>query len=1046
MSDVPPSFSEEYVSKINSSTANIGSGASFTGTGEDCVDFETLGISFICDQPTTIQIRQSSDNTNWDISDTYTVAASTGDARTFELLTSFYQVIITNNGGSATTFFRLQSILSPGADAVPRSLTQLGNFKVAIMEGLPTTQGVSGTVNIGNQISGIVGVSGVVNTFVTNFPNTQGVSGSVSVLNFPVVQGVSGILQIGAVSGVVGVSGIVNVNVQNFPSTQGVSGSVIVSGIVGVSGVTAVSGTVNIGNFPAVQAVSGNVTNFQGTTPWITKDLADGVSGQPVPGFAIQIAGADVSGILRTIHTDVSGNVFVSVLNFPTAQNVSGSVSVLNFPTVQEVSGTVNIGNQISGIVGVSGIVNTFVTNFPTTQGVSGSVSILNFPATQGVSGIIQIGAVSGIVGVSGIVNTFVTNFPATQGVSGSVSILNFPNPIGVSGTVNIGNQISGIVGVSGIVSTFVTNFPTTQGVSGIIQIGAVSGVVGVSGTVNTFVTNFPTTQGVSGSVVVSGIVGVSGITAISGTVNIGNAVSGVVGVSGTVSVSVTNFPVTQGVSGTVFVSVLNFPTTQGVSGSVSVLNFPTTQGVSGSVVVSGIVGVSGTVNVSVTNFPTTQGVSGTVTVNQGAPGVSGWPVIIQDVSGRGFTSSPTMGTLRGLDTVTVDGPQMDSLNHLRVTGQGIIFSYGFANNVNTLLFNSSVSGSGTFSFVSGQSAGRLFTTTSASDSVVAQTKRYVRHNPGVSHEIYISGIIGAKKTNVRQRWGYFDDKDGLFFEQTATDIAVVVRTSATGSPVDTRVIQTNWNLDKLDGTGSSGFNLDTTKHNAYVIDFVWQGAGRVRFGIMSGKGIIYFHQVLNANVNTTPFMRSPSRPGRMELTNLGTVASSTNMDIVCVVALREVNDVFYPPFVSTASRGTTSVTVSGIKPLVTLRPKAIYNSLVNRVPISPKSTFVQTNQQAIYVQVYLNATLTGAAFTSAGTNSAAEYDTTATAISGGTLISEFYVTAGTGLKFDFNQLSDNAILGLDILGTTQDTITIAATSLAGNSGTWASIAWEEYQ
>lgn len=398
------------------------------------------------------------------------------------------------------------------------------------------------------------------------------------------------------------------------------------------------------------------------------------------------------------------------------------------------------------------------------------------------------------------------------------------------------------------------------------------------------------------------------------------------------------------------------------------------------------------------------------------------------------------------LPITLADGPQLESYGRLRVATNSLIFGVQFSNTVNSLLFNTAIIGSATLTSVPNKAAARLSTTTGATDSIAVQTKRYLRYNPGSSHAIMITGIVGAKKTNVRQRWGYFDNNDGLFFEQTSSDLAVVLRTSTSGSPVDTRITQSNWNLDKLDGTGLSGLNLDTAKHNAYIIDFVWQGAGRIRFGVLYNENIIYFHQILSANLNTAPYIRSPSRPGRIELTNLGATVGSTNMDVVCLLALRETGDKLLAPFASSASRGTTAVTVNSIKPLISLRPKATFNGIPNRIPILPQSTVVLCNQQSVLVQVYINAILTGASFTSAGPNSAAEYDISSTVVSGGTLLLETYIPSSNNGSLDLGLLSDNVVLGLDIAGSVQDTITITATSLVGNTSTWAQIGWQEFQ
>ena len=47
----------------------------------------------------------------------------------------------------------------------------------------------------------------------------------------------------------------------------------------------------------------------------------------------------------------------------------------------------------------------------------------------------------------------------------------------------------------------------------------------------------------------------------------------------------------------------------------------------------------------------------------------------------------------------------------------------------------------------------------------------------------------------------------------------------------DIRVPQSQWNIDKADGTGPSGFVLDITKIQMAYIDYSWYGAGKIRFG-----------------------------------------------------------------------------------------------------------------------------------------------------------------------------------------------------------------------
>ena len=86
---------------------------------------------------------------------------------------------------------------------------------------------------------------------------------------------------------------------------------------------------------------------------------------------------------------------------------------------------------------------------------------------------------------------------------------------------------------------------------------------------------------------------------------------------------------------------------------------------------------------------------------------------------------------------------------------------------------------------------------------------------------------------------------------------------------VDTKVPQHEWNIDKGDGSGPSGFILDMTKIQMAYIDYSWYGAGKVRFGFKDANGHVkYMHEFLHNNVLEEAYMRSGNMPGRYEIEN----------------------------------------------------------------------------------------------------------------------------------------------------------------------------------
>ena len=83
---------------------------------------------------------------------------------------------------------------------------------------------------------------------------------------------------------------------------------------------------------------------------------------------------------------------------------------------------------------------------------------------------------------------------------------------------------------------------------------------------------------------------------------------------------------------------------------------------------------------------------------------------------------------------------------------------------------------------------------------------------------------------------------------------------------IEEKYPQSQWNIDRCDGTGSTGFNLDLTKMQMMYIDYAWYGAGAIRFGFKDQKGeIIYCHRIPNSNRNTEAYMRSGNMCSRYE-------------------------------------------------------------------------------------------------------------------------------------------------------------------------------------
>ena len=96
---------------------------------------------------------------------------------------------------------------------------------------------------------------------------------------------------------------------------------------------------------------------------------------------------------------------------------------------------------------------------------------------------------------------------------------------------------------------------------------------------------------------------------------------------------------------------------------------------------------------------------------------------------------------------------------------------------------------------------------------------------------------------------------------------------------VETEWNQADWNIDRCDGTGKSGYTLDPTKMQMFYMDYSWYGAGFIRWGFRALDGnVIYAHKIPNNNQNTEAYMRSGNLPARYEVNTIppATTAAKT--------------------------------------------------------------------------------------------------------------------------------------------------------------------------
>lgn len=229
------------------------------------------------------------------------------------------------------------------------------------------------------------------------------------------------------------------------------------------------------------------------------------------------------------------------------------------------------------------------------------------------------------------------------------------------------------------------------------------------------------------------------------------------------------------------------------------------------------------------------------------------------------------------------DGGTVDAFGRVRTSEPYTIADYKAVYGLNSeFLTDSSGAGSGVAP-VTNIAASRLTVGTGATDYVVRQSRMYHQYQPGKSQLVLFSFKLNGAETGSAKRVGLFDDRNGVFLKYDGDGtLSFAERRYVTGSAVDFPVAQAAWNVDRCDGTGPSGFDLDPSATQLLFIDYQWLGVGRIRIGFVHDGVYVVAHEFYHSNTLTTVYWSQPSLPLRAEIRNSGALAASTTMDIMC--------------------------------------------------------------------------------------------------------------------------------------------------------------------
>jgi hypothetical protein len=418
-------------------------------------------------------------------------------------------------------------------------------------------------------------------------------------------------------------------------------------------------------------------------------------------------------------------------------------------------------------------------------------------------------------------------------------------------------------------------------------------------------------------------------------------------------------------------------------------------------------------------------------------------PIFVEGVNNASFfapTQSDSFGRLRTSNPQTLYDSQARYYDHQQFSN-AVVGTGNVVYNANSSTFNMNVG-------------------TGATDSVFCETTKVFPYQPGKSLLVFSTFCMNAAKTNLRQRIGYFSAQNGIYFENNAGTLYMVIRSSSTGSLLEERIAQSDWNGDTLLGGGGSsnpsGIDLDTELIQIFWTDIEWLGAGSVRVGFVINGTFIVCHTFNHANTpskpgetdNTTTYMTTASLPLRWEITNTGSTTSSSALKIICSSVISEGGYTISGTPRSIGHNLGSPITLPNdvsFKPLIAIRLKS---SMLDAVVLPTFFTIAPTGQSNFKYRIYSRAITSGGTWVdvSSGGDSPVQYNLSPTSIANGTIVTENFIISSNQTSSSSSQIPFGFEVQLQRNPFTNSAYeyVLSAATTGTNETVYAALEWQE--
>lgn len=327
----------------------------------------------------------------------------------------------------------------------------------------------------------------------------------------------------------------------------------------------------------------------------------------------------------------------------------------------------------------------------------------------------------------------------------------------------------------------------------------------------------------------------------------------------------------------------------------------------------------------------------------------------------------------------------VDSFGRLRISENRTLFTSQYNQNKSPEKYDEIISNaSGNASSVYNSTTASVTMNVGRNDFIIRKTRRNMVYYPGKSQQVLISGIMSIQNNIIKRKGAFTSDftspynpRNGLYFETSRGQIFVCIANNGTVNAIQ----QSNWNRDKLDGTGTSGITIDMTKTQSFYISYSWIN-GQVDFGFYFGNNLIIAHSYVHANQGTFAFMATPNVPITTEIrgANINGISGSL-VHLSSSVSTEGGDESLLDPFsagrfiTNNADGELNNPRNDQINVLMSLKIK---NNTEGAVAFIKSFSTVTDGRDKIGIFIYLNPTFNNSvSFTSTSPDSIVEFNNT---------------------------------------------------------------------